>query len=271
MSTSNDYVLGTHDAEMLRLGFQHQVWAAAAYQQWYRARFLPGQTLLDVGCGPGHTTRDLAGLAGASGHVIAVDESEKFVDLVRTEPRPPGTAPIEARVCDVQKLDLSPDSIDGAYSRWVLCFVPDPLAVVKGVARALKPGAAFAVQDYYRYTAIVLAPQSEAFRRVIRAVDESWRKRGGDPDVGCRIPALFEQSGLTVTEVRPIIRTARPNDLLWQWPTTFFRIFVPSLVGMGMLTKEDQAAFEREWAARSADPGAFFASPPMIEIIGVKR
>lgn len=270
-SPPQEYVLGTHDAELMRLGFQHQVWAEAAYAQWSRAGFLPGHTLLDVGCGPGHTTRDLAQLVGPVGRVIAIDESQSFIDTVRGEPLPRWSAPIDARVGDVQRLDLPPESIDGAYSRWVLCFVTDPAAVVAAVARALRPGAAFAVQDYYRYSALTLAPPSKAFHRLIQAVEAAWRQHGGDPEVGCRLPRIFEQAGLELREVRALVRTARPHELLWQWPTTFFQIFAPTLVERGLLSAEEHAAFLRDWNERTRDSAAFFSTPPVIEIIGVKR
>jgi hypothetical protein len=128
-----------------------------------------------------------------------------------------------------------------------------------------------AVQDYYRYTAIQLAPPSAAFRRGIEAVDRSWREHGGDPDVGLKLPAMMVRCGFEVREVRPVVRVARPGSQLWQWPTTFFRNHLPMLVEKGFLSDEERRAFDADWAARSADPGAFFASPPMVEIVAVKR
>lgn len=59
-----EYVLGTDDAELARLGFQHQVWARVTVAAWEHAGFHRGATLLDVGCGPGYATFDLASLVG---------------------------------------------------------------------------------------------------------------------------------------------------------------------------------------------------------------
>ena len=67
MSTERDYVLGTHDEEIERLGLQHRVWLPRASDAWRRAGFSVGHTLLDVGCGPGWATLDLAGIAGPTG------------------------------------------------------------------------------------------------------------------------------------------------------------------------------------------------------------
>jgi SAM-dependent methyltransferase len=265
-ASARDYVLGTHDEELQRLGFQHQVWRAQAAGAWERARFLPGQRLLDVGCGPGFAMQDLSQIVGMSGRVTGVDLSAKFVETVRSF----GLPNAEALQQDVQELDVGEGLFDGAWSRWVLCFVPDPQRVVDRVARALKPGGRFVVQDYYNYATMVIAPKSDIVRKVVSAVDASWRMHGGDPDVGCRLPGMFERAGLRVRHLDVMVRLARPTDLLWHWPGTFFRIFVPTLVKMGLLVEADQKAFEAEWAERSKDPSAFFTSPPMVEVVGEK-
>lgn len=270
-SPSRDYVLGTHDEELKRLGFQHSLWRDHATALWRRAGFTTGSAILDVGCGPGFGTLDLSQLVGPTGRVVAVDLSTKYVEHVRSL----NLANVEAHVADVQALSTSlpqaaSNSFDAAYARWLLCFVPDPQRVVDDVARLLKPGGRFAIQDYYNYRAIKLAPRSEPLERVIHAVDESWRLRGGDPDVGCRLPGMLSRAGLRVMHLEPIVRLARPSDPLWQWPTTFFRIFIPSLVEMGLLTSEDERAFHQDWEAHANDPNAFFSTPPMVEVVGEK-
>ena len=262
-----DYILGTHDVELQRLGLQHQLWRGQAYALWERARFAPGKTLLDVGCGPGFGTLDLAQLVGPAGRVVGVDVSSKFLDYLRS--RIPPT--VELQQADVQGMTLPASHFDGAYARWVLCFVPRPDEVIQRVAASLKPGGTFAIQDYYNYAALKLAPRSAIFERVLRAVSESWRMHDGDPDVGCRFPELLAQAGMRVEYIQPILRLATPRDPLWQWPHTFFKIFVPSLVEQDLLTKDEQREFERDWQTHCNDPHAFFTSPPMIEVVAVKH
>jgi len=178
---------------------------------------------------------------------------------------------IETHVQDVQELNVPARSVDVAYARWVLCFVPKPEAVVAGVAGALKPGGIFAVQDYINWGALTLSPRSEAFLRVMPAVGKSWSMRGGDWQVGQRLPAIMAEAGFEILETRPLQRIARPGDPLWDWPTTFFHIFIPSLVEQGLVAREDFAAFQKEWAERSKDPNAMFWTPSMVEIIARKR
>jgi hypothetical protein len=143
--------------------------------------------------------------------------------------------------------------------------------VIERVARTLKPGGVFAVQDYINWAALSLSPRSEAFLRVMPAIGKSWRDRGGDPQVGQRLPAMMAAAGLVIEEIRPLQRIARPSDPLWEWPTTFFANFIPMLVEQGMVSEEDWRSFQAEWAERTRDPNAVFWTPSMVEIIARKQ
>ena len=265
-----EYALGTGDAEIVRLGLQHKIWSAAAFSIWERAGIRAGQTVLDLGCGPGYTTRDLAGVVTPKGEVVAIDESARFIEHLKSRPKSPAEAPIDARVGDVQKLDLPAQSFDAAYQRWVLCFVKDPEAVVAGVARALKPGGVFASQDYMHYEGILLAPPSAPWQRFIQVVAEAWRGHGGDTEIGMRLPAMLARHGLKTVEIAPLHRAARPDSPLWTWPTIFIENYAPKLVEEGKLTPAEHEALVADWKAHADDPTAYFVSPPMVDIIAVK-
>jgi SAM-dependent methyltransferase len=266
-----EYALGTHDAEIVRLGIQHKLWSASAFACWERAGISAGKNVLDIGCGPGYTSYDLAGLVAPAGKVIAIDESARFVEHLRERLRTDQGVPIDPRVGDVQKLELSPKSLDAAYQRWVLCFVKSPEAVIRGVAKALKPGGVFAIQDYLQYEGVLLSPRSEAFIHFMDVVSRAWNERGGDTRVGMKLPGLLAKHGLNPREIRPLHRVARPDSQLWRWPAIFIETYAPKLVEEGRLTTDEHAALVRDWRERTNNPNAFFCSPPMIEIIAVKE
>jgi SAM-dependent methyltransferase len=89
------YVLGTQDEEIARLGLQHQVWRSRVLDTWAAAGFTKGQTIVDLGCGPGYATLDLAEIVGASGRVIAIDRSRRFLDALEQSALERGISHIE--------------------------------------------------------------------------------------------------------------------------------------------------------------------------------
>jgi SAM-dependent methyltransferase len=267
-SPGSEYVLGTNDAELVRLGLQHRLWSKQAFDLWERAGIGPGARVLDVGCGPGHATFDLAQLVTHAGRVIAVDESDRFIRYLTAQAEARGVINVDASVQDVQALQIPARSVDFAYARWLLCFTPRPDDAVAGVARALKPGGRFLVQDYTHWQALFLSPPSDAFQEVLQATDRAWRESGGDSEIGRRLPAMFERHGLRVESIRPLQRIARPHEPLWQWPESFFSNWIPALVARGLLRPEVHEAFKTDWEARSRDKSAFFWTPSMLEIIG---
>ena len=76
-----EYVLGTHEEEVTRLGVQHRVWRDRMLRCCRDAGFGPGSRLVDLGCGPGYATLDLAEIVGGTGSVIAVDQKTREVAI----------------------------------------------------------------------------------------------------------------------------------------------------------------------------------------------
>lgn len=270
-----EYVLGTHEQESNRLGLQNRLWSASAHQLWERSALRPGETVLDVGCGPGHATVELAEIVGSTGHVLAVDESPLFLKHLQDRVVARRLNNVERVLGDAQQLSsLLPQvagKVDLAYARWVLCFVPDPEAVVRGVASLLKPGGRFAVQDYFNYESMSIAPKHEAFTRVILAIGRSWRARGGDPDIVSRLPAMFRKHGMELQDIRLNQRVARPNSTIWAWPDTFWKSYLPRMVEMETITPAEREAFDAAWQAASRDPDAFMLLPPVFDLVAVKK
>ena len=268
-------MLGTGEQESERLGLQHRLWSASAHNLWERAGLRPGMTVLDVGCGPGHASMDLAEIVGTAGRVVALDESPLYLKHLRDKAQGRHLSNIDRILGDAQQLgQLLPDragSFDIAYARWVLCFVPDPAAVVSGVARVLKPGGRFAIQDYFNYEAMTLAPRSEPFSRGIRAICASFRDRGGDPDIVARLPAMLRKHGLEMLDLRINQRVARPDSTIWAWPDVFWKNYLPRLVQAGYLSEAESKAFEAAWSEAGSDPDSFMMLPPVYDVLAVKR
>ncbi len=268
-----EYVLGTGDDELMRLGLQHRLWSDAAVQAWQWAGIRPGQRVLDVGCGPGYAAFDLAQLVTTAGAVVGVDESAAFVAHANEQARARALPQLRCRTGDVQQLEpvlAGETPFDLAYARWVLCFVRDPAAVVRGVAASLRPGAHFVVQDYFNYGAMTTAPRRESHDRAVAATMHAWREQGGDPDVVARVPALLEANGMRVVHLQGHQRLARGGDAMFTWPELWWRTFAPKLVQKGLLAAADCEQLLADLAAIRASDTDFLVCPTVYELIARK-
>lgn len=263
----NAYILGTEQAELHRLGLQHQVWSSEARRGWEIAGFGPGQTLLDLGCGPGFCTTELAYMVGHTGKVIGLDLSSNYVTALRQQAEL-HSLPIELMTCSFDEMELPPNSLDGMFCRWALAWVPNPEEVIEKVKTALKPGGRMVIQEYFDWTTFQSEPAMAQLKKGIAAAYRSMKnEQPGDIDVGRRIPAIIEDLGLKVLQVRPMAKLARPSDLSWEWPNSFLKIYLPKLIERGLISEEEVAGALEELALLSAMPQGMMLCPTMVEIV----
>ncbi|MEZ4817012.1 MAG: methyltransferase domain-containing protein [Flavobacteriaceae bacterium] len=269
MSESNAYILGTDQIELHRLGIQHQVWASEAHYGWNLAHFNAGQTLLDLGCGPGFCTKELGYIVGASGKVIGIDKSEGFIHHLKEISKKDHLS-VEAICSDFNDLQLAPNSLDGMYCRWALAWIPNPENILKKVYDALKPGGKMVFHEYYDWSTHQIEPQLPHLTKAIKAAYKSFTDMDADLNIGRYLPGLVTELGMTVTHLRPMQKMATPKDLVWQWPKSFYESFFPRLVETGYLQKEDVPAALKDLQHLENTPGATICCPLMIEIIAEK-
>lgn len=276
-----EYVLGTDAQESARLGLQHRLWSASAHALWERAGIRPGHHVMDVGCGPGYAALDLAMIVGptvgtaAPGRVTALDESDRFLRYLSQTARARGLNNIDVLLADAQQLEgteqIASRSVDFAYARWVFCFLKDPEGLMRGLARVVRPGGAVLVQDYFNYHSMCLAPRRAIYERVVKATADSWRSRGGNPDIVAELPTMFARHGFRLEHMAVNQRLARPGTTLWAWPDTWWRSFVPRLEAMGFITSGERDEFFRMWEEACADADTFAVVPAVYDLIAVKR
>lgn len=258
------YVLGTHDAEIERLGLQHRVWRPSVLELWQLAGITEGQTLIDAGAGPGFATRDLAEIAGPNGHAIALERSHRFVSAIRAH----GVENIEEVETDLLDYDWPAAVADAVWCRWVLAFVADPAKALRGMVRALKPGGALVIQEYFDYAAWRLAPRSQAFEDYVAAIIAHWRASGGDSDIGLALPRLLPELGLTIELARPVVFATQPRDYVWRWPAEFARNHAHTLANAGVIANAQM--IDDVLTAYEADPDSLMFTPGVLQVIARK-
>jgi len=100
---------------------------------------MPGEIVLDVGCGTGTTTLRLADAVGPSGQVLGVDISEQQLGLGRQRVSDAGTTRVQLVLDDAATHDSAPESFDLCFTRFGVMFFADPVAAFRNIRRAMKP------------------------------------------------------------------------------------------------------------------------------------
>lgn len=183
------YTHGHHESVL-----RSHTWRTAANSAAYLLGSVkPHMRILDIGCGPGTITADLAALV-PDGHVTGVDHAPGILDRARATAAERGLTNVEFAVADVHDLDYPDDSFCVVHAHQVLQHVGDPVRALSEMRRVCAPGGIVAARDA-DYSAMTWYPKSPAmdgwldlYRRVARA-------NGGEPDAGSRLKSWALEAG----------------------------------------------------------------------------
>ncbi len=266
-----DYILGTHQEEIERLGLQHRVWRPHVLECWRRAGITTGSKVLDVGAGPGYCTVDLAEIVGPTGLVHSAERSGNFMQYAKATCEARGLSNVRFHEQDLMAGPLEVSGMDATWCRWVASFVSSPTQLVATVAKALKPGGVAIFHEYLDYRTWRLAPPCPPLESFVSEVMASWRASGGEPDVALALPALLENAGLTVKHLVPKVFVVPPTDFIWKWPSEFVEINLQRLLELGRVDQAWVASVREALREASACPTTLMITPMVLEIVAERR
>lgn len=254
------YTHGHHDS-VLR---SHR-WRTAANSAAYLLPYLRGgQSLLDVGSGPGTITADLAE-AVDPGRVTAVEHTAQALDLTRREAVRRSRTNIDDVVSNAEGLDLPDDTFDIVHAHQVLQHVGDPVAALREMRRVCKPGGVVAVRDS-DYSAFVWYPQLPGLEEWLDLYLTVARANGGEPDAGRRLLAWAHEAGFD--DVTPTASTwcfATPEDRDWWGGLWADRVLQSQMatraVESGVATTTDLQRISTAWRSWAEHPDGWMALP----------
>ncbi len=174
----------------------------------------PGRSLLDVGCGPGTLTADLAERT-APGRVVALDAAEDVLAEARRVLAERGFDGAEVVTGDVYDLAYGDDSFDVVHAHQVLQHLGDPVAALREMRRVCRPGGVVAVRDA-DYAAMTWWPETPPIERWLDVYRATARANGAEPDAGRRLVSWARAAGFG--EVRASASVwcfATPEDRAW--------------------------------------------------------
>lgn len=265
-----EYILGDSSFEVRRLAFQAEVWRDVTEALFDRLGVGPGWKVLEAGAGTGTVLFPLARrVAGKGGEAHAVERSPKYAAYLRAKARRLEASNITVFEADLLDAPLKPASYDLVFARWVFLFLPDPLAHLRRLARALKPGGLLAIEDYHRGS-LAMYPPLPSWPLLVKADREWFRRNGGDIDAGARMVKLMRKAGLSLVEVKANQKTGRPGEPPWVWAETYFLGYLEQMARCRPFTPARAARFKREWLAAKKDPDSLFISPTVLDVVGRK-
>lgn len=226
-----------------------------------------GARCLDLGCGGGHVSAELAGLAGPTGSVVGIDIDAEIVDLARAAAATRGLGNLEFRVGTAD--DLGDGPYDLGYARFLLSHVADPQGVVSGLAAVIAPGGKVIVEDV-DFTAAFCFPPSDAYTRSVQLYQQTVRRRGGNADIGPALPGLLRTAGLEDVQVRAVQPVSLDGGPKVMCVLTLERT-AAAIVDEGIASAEEVAAVSAELRVLAADRTTLISVPRIVQSWGVQK
>jgi 2-polyprenyl-3-methyl-5-hydroxy-6-metoxy-1,4-benzoquinol methylase len=177
---------------------------------------------LDVGCGGGDVSFELARRVAPRGKVVGVDIDETKLDLAKQEAEVRGICNAEFRLCDIRTDDVG-SVFDLVYARFLLTHLDDPASVVASFHKHLRPGGLVIVEDV-DVSGCFTYPESKAFLRFRELYSAAVSSRGGDPDIGPRLPLLLADAGFEEVEMDIVQPAGTRGDVKLLSPITLENI-----------------------------------------------
>lgn len=252
------YVHGHHES-VLR---SHR-WRTAENSAAYLLPYLhPGLRLLDVGCGPGTITIDLAGRV-APGEVVGIDAEAGPLRTAEAEATAADATNLTFQVADAMALPFEDASFDVVHAHQVLQHMSDPVGLLREMRRVCRPGGMIAVRDA-DYAAMTWHPADPGLADWLALYQATARASGGEPDAGRRLLAWAHAAGLRdVTTSASAWCFATEDDRTWWgglWSDRATKsTFAQQAIAHGLA---DAAGLERisaAWRLWSMEPDGWFA------------
>lgn len=186
--------------EIYRRYLESKPWLSQLYTSFFDIK--PGQKVVDIGCGPGDFTRQLARLSNHKATVLGIDSNEKSIQAAITDTKKAGLSrTVSYKLGDVYKLPLEDGYADLTCCRTLLMHLTDPLKAVKEMARITKPGGAVIAVEGGGMSAFY-DPDDEKFSRLSRRAYKAWidgvRKLEGKTfEIGEKLPGIFRKARIS--------------------------------------------------------------------------
>jgi len=268
MSDTSHYVIrgGVEGRERLRV--MSRVLHPTTSALFDRLGIEDGWSCLDVGCGGGDVTLELARRVGVRGRVLGVDIDRTKLELARSEAAQQSVGNVAFEELDIRSSPSS-QAFHLVYSRFLLTHLSDPGAAVAAFHRQLRRGGVVAVEDI-DFSAFLSYPPSPALERYRELYCATVIKRGGDPHIGPRLPGLLTANGFQDVDVNVVQPAGTHGEVKLINPLTMENI-VGAVLEDGLTTRDEIDGIIRELYEFAADPATLASLPRIVQAWGRRR
>lgn len=190
----------------------------------------PDAKVLDLGCGLGYTSRELANTLNAS-QITGVDLDERLIKNARQI----NGDGVDFKVANATALPFDENSFDFVYCRFLLLHVPAYEAVMAEMHRVVKTGGMIMIQDFDLLTSSGLYPPESAYDLMSKAMNELY----ANPQIGRKLPSLFRTNGME-PNVRSDVFLVANKGVSKTLMTLTAEGMVPAMVNAGLMDKRDE-------------------------------
>jgi ubiquinone/menaquinone biosynthesis C-methylase UbiE len=230
-----------------------------------RVGVIRGMKCLDVGCGGGHVTLLMADIVGPEGRVIGTDADAEILALAREDAKAAKATNVEFKQQDACAC-LWHNEFDVAYARFLLSHLNQPGNCLAAVVEACAPGGRIVIEDT-DFAGSFCYPTCAAYERYKQLYQELVQRRGGDPNIGPKLPAMLRRTGIQGVELNVIQPAHIHGEGKLMAPLTMSRIS-DALTAEGLATESEAQRILTELNHAAADCETVISLPRIFQVWG---
>lgn len=248
-----------------RLDLLARVMLPTTMQLFDRVGLIRGMKCMDVGCGGGHVTISMARVVGPEGRVIGTDTDADILALAREDAEAAKITNVEFQQQDACAR-LWQDEFNVAYARFVLSHLGEPHICLAAMVQACAPGGIIVIEDT-DFAGSFCYPTCAAYERYKELYQELLQRRGGDSNIGPKLPAMLRQAGIQEVELN-VIQPAHINgEGKLMAPITMSRIS-DALTAEGLATESEVQQLLTELNYVVGDSETVISLPRIFQVWG---
>lgn len=234
-SPPRSYALGHSSHELDRLRRQAEAFGPFTRALFQQAGIVSGMRILDVGSGSGDVAFLAAEMAGPAGEVIGTDLAPAAVEHANARARSRGAANVRFVQGNPAEVTF-PQPFDAVVGRLVLMYCPDPVDILRKLARHLRPGGLIVFQEFDLANARSLPP-APAFDRALDWIKRTLAATGARLQLGLELYPLYVAAGLPAPSMRMDAMVGGGPDFgLHEIVTDVVRSLLPAMEKLGIVT-----------------------------------